>query len=1032
MTKRTIGIVLAALAGMAAVGAVLYFTLHDRFAAPPPPEEAKNDPGDKGAPTDESDDPSLYTPAPVSLAAIPGKSFLQRRRAAVLLGRVLTPDGQGMAKAIVRAPGQSSAGQALTDDGGGFELAVNGGGPLVVTYEKTGFLPARRSVAVPWQDYVWLPDVVLVPAPAPVGVLELPWREGDGGAAPAAPALGHGLETMPQRGTRKATFIAPAGFTAGAAFGGGVGPLKGNLSLSVREYAGGPNPTAALPAPPPPGTSCAYAVEVAADLTHQPGARGVVFTPSLIHYVDNSLQLPVGTALPTWRYDAEQSAWLPGAVGGVVRAADLAKGLDEKAEGTEGDKTEEPAAGDGPGRAERKTVGKLFANDQTLWRLPLTATGTWAVFFPLRPPEGAVAPPGGLASVPADAARPASESVPIPGTPFQLYYSSDRAPGWKAPYQIDVTLCGPDAPKGLKRIDLEIQVAGQRFQGSFPPNANQTTAFHWNGLDAHGRPIAGRRPATVRVGYAYDAPPPAALTPPSPPSDGGKGSGQECELWREQRLMVGGWDARAEALGGWTLNVHHAYDPIGRVLYLGGGGRRDAMRMPPVITTVAGGTGVPDYNDDDQPAVQANLNEPRGLAVGPDGSLYIADARQDRVRRVKPDGLIATAAGTTLAPLNGPTGLAVGPDGGLYVADDGAGRVWRQHGRELQPFVGGLGSVWQFDREAVPAGQAKLGHLRGLTVGPAGDLFLTQNYNNQCACRVGANGIITFFLGGPNDRTKLLSAVDVVAAADGTVYVVDGDGCRVWRVGPDGTATVAAGTGTRGFSGDGGPAVAAQLNKPSGVALGPDGSLYIADARNERIRRVAPDGVISTFAGGGKSGSRETGDGGPASAAELALYLAPKRDDVCGLVGLAVSPGGGLYVADVGHGSVRRIAPAFDGISDSEILITSEDGQELYVFDGVGRHLETLDAATGALIYRFVYDAAWRLKEVHDGSGAVTRVERKAGRPVALIAPGGERTTLETGADSRLSRVALPTGQSTAMEYDAGGLLTSFKDAPAH
>ena len=105
---------------------------------------------------------------------------------------------------------------------------------------------------------------------------------------------------------------------------------------------------------------------------------------------------------------------------------------------------------------------------------------------------------------------------------------------------------------------------------------------------------------------------------------------------------------RTEALGGWTLNVHHAYDPVGRVLYLGGGGRRDATRLPPVITTVAGGTGVPDYNDDDQPAVQANLNEPRGLAVGPDGSLYIADARQDRVRRVKPDGLIATAAGTAL------------------------------------------------------------------------------------------------------------------------------------------------------------------------------------------------------------------------------------------------------------------------------------------------------------------------------------------------------------------------------------------------
>ncbi len=357
---------------------------------------------------------------------------------------------------------------------------------------------------------------------------------------------------------------------------------------------------------------------------------------------------------------------------------------------------------------------------------------------------------------------------------------------------------------------------------------------------------------------------------------------------------------------------------------------------------------------------------------------------------MKPDGLISTTAGTTLAPLDGPTGLSFGPDASLYIADDGAGRVWRQHGRELQPFAGGLGQLWQFDREAVPATQARLSHLRGLAVGPAGDLFLAQNYNNQCICRVGANGIIRFFLGGSNDHTKLQSAVDVVAAADGTVYAADGDGCRVWRVGPDGSASVAAGTGTPGFSGDGGPAVKAQLNAPSGLALGPDGELYIADARNGRIRRVGPDGIITTIAGGGDA---DPGDGGPATAAVLAPYVAPKRDDVCGLVGLAVGPNGDLYVADVGHGSVRRIAPAFGGISDSEILILSENGKELYVFDGVGRHLKTLNADTGALIYRFVYDASWRLKEIHDGAGAVTRVERKAGRPIALVAPGGERTT---------------------------------------
>jgi len=829
MTKRWVGAVLAAVASAFAVSAAVYFGVGGRFTSPPPPEQKRPDLADKIKPDDVADDASLYRPAPVSLSAASAflytgkaprqvgmdRGALRRRCAAVIRGQVRAADGKPLAGVEVGVPAQPEIGRTFTDSEGGFDLAVNGGGPVVLAYQKSGHPPVLRRVEVPWQDYAWAPDVVLGP--------------------PDLPA--------------------------------------------------------------------------------------------------------------------------------------------------------DPA-----------------------------------------PPEGAVVPPWPVASVPAleaPAPRPATETVLLPGTHYRLYYHGDRAPGCKAPYTLDVTPRGPDVPKSVKRIDLEIRVAGRRLL--FPDQHDPKKTFVWDGLDAYGRPVQGRRPALVRVGYVYNAAPPAR---------------QECVLWRERRVLLGDWDARAAGLGGWTLDVHHSYDPIGRVLHLGGGGRREGMQLPPVVTTVAGGTGSLTFNDDDQPAVWANLSQPRGLAAGPDGSLYVADAGQNRVRRVTPDGLISTVAGTgrkgydgdnhpaVESQLNAPTGLAFGPDGSLYIADDGNDRVRRLRPDGVLSAFAGRGGRLEYGGDGGPAVAAQLSLLGGVAAGPGGDLFIAQNSFYQCVRRVAPDGVVTRFFGGPPGKVDLRTACAVAADPDGVLYVADGDGCRVWRIDPNGKAAAFAGTGKTGFAGDDGPADKAELNTPSGLAVGPDGSVYIADAGNQRVRRVGPDGVIRTIASKGKAESdRDVGDYGPATQAVFRLMDRPEPG-VCRLVGLAIGPEGDVYVADVGHGSVRRVAPAFDGISDGEILLTSEDGAELYVFDGVGRHLKTLDAVTGATLYRFVYAAAWRLTEVHDGSGAVTRIERdRAGRPRAVVAADGERTKLETGPDGRLSRIIFPSGEGTEMEYDAGGLLTSYKDA---
>src|SRR5207244_11411457 len=139
--------------------------------------------------------------------------------------------------------------------------------------------------------------------------------------------------------------------------------------------------------------------------------------------------------------------------------------------------------------------------------------------------------------------------------------------------------------------------------------------------------------------------------------------------------------------------------------------------------------------------------------------------------------------------------------------------------------------------------------------------------------------------GGPADQAGVKQPAGVVVAPDGSYYIADSGHSRIRRVDAAGTITTVAGTGAGGYSGDGGPATSAQLFAPEGIALGPDGSLYIADTFNSRIRRVAPDGTISTVAGNGTFGY--AGDGGPATLARLG------QPD-----GVKVAPDGTPFIAD--------------------------------------------------------------------------------------------------------------------------------------
>jgi DNA-binding beta-propeller fold protein YncE len=289
----------------------------------------------------------------------------------------------------------------------------------------------------------------------------------------------------------------------------------------------------------------------------------------------------------------------------------------------------------------------------------------------------------------------------------------------------------------------------------------------------------------------------------------------------------------------------------------------------PVIKSIAGvrslnplpGGG---YSGDGSYANQAALSWPSDLAVGADGSIYIADFGNLAVRKIS-DGIITTIAGRGPKPLarnelatqvsiGYASNLAVDATGDVYILTDVAGDL----------------EVWVIAPDSFMSFKVSLGHS---------DQRNLQRYWNTP-------------VGG------------LALAKDGTLFIADRAANRVWKLGPGETEpTLIAGTGEAGFSGDLGAATSAQLDWPTGLALGRNGDLYIADTQNDRIRKV--DGLRGT----------------------ITTVVGPERLKIP--FGVAYRPDGSLYVADSGHNRVLEILPSRDVVT---VAGTGTDG---YNGDGI-------------------------------------------------------------------------------------------------
>ena len=315
-----------------------------------------------------------------------------------------------------------------------------------------------------------------------------------------------------------------------------------------------------------------------------------------------------------------------------------------------------------------------------------------------------------------------------------------------------------------------------------------------------------------------------------------------------------------------------------------------------IITTVAGG-GTTDLGDGG-PATEAIFSSHPMRVTGDNaGNLYVTDAHHARIRKIDiATGTITTVAGcgtegnsgdggpAVLAQLASPHGSALDRHGNIYIADLKNDRIRKVDGATgIITTVAGNGEHG-YSGDGGPATEAMLASPIAVTCSADGDLYIADHRNSRIRKVDAATGIITTVAGtgeqgfngdgGPATQAAIALPRDIALDPDGSLYIADGANNRIRKVDPDGTISTVAGTGSADFSGDGGPAHKASLSMPYSIALDSDGNLYVVDTGNYRVRRIdATTGIITTIAGNGSYGF--SGDGGTATEASLAVGKRP-------------------------------------------------------------------------------------------------------------------------------------------------------------
>ena len=955
------------------------------------------------------------------------KAF-SKKRIAILRGRVVDRTGEPLAGVRVNIAAHDKWGYTVSRPDGVFDLAVEGGSQLLVQFSREGFLSAERGVQVAWRSYESVPEVGLIESGKAVTKLA---------ANADREQVAEGDVVEDALGRRQPVVVFVSETTATAKLPDGSEEELKNLHVRLAEY---PFETPSVdtidePARFAPGTaphpgSLNWGIEATIDEAQALGATTVEFSTPASILVENFLGLPVGSPIPLGYYERGKGQWQGEAPGRVIEVLSITEGeADVDADG-DGEADDTDTLQDlNIWHGTRRELARRYEPGAKIWHIPVSHFSPHSADFATAPRKGAEVPSAGAATV-----RPIDQptrhgsllverqalgqafSLGLAGTPFSLRYQSDRTAEYRKGFQIKFPAVGDKVPEGLKRVSVRVNIAGQTLRQNFKPEANKQAIIDWDGKDAFGRVVQGQQRARVALSYIYDGElrpsesfgATSRVSVTSSASDDGVVS-VEAALTKRFSITTGTFDASGYQLGGLGLDVLHAYDPGTGKIYFGSGDERSAENVALVTT---------------RPAGDATLGTPDGVFAAADGSIIVSqddELRGDlgRLLQITAQGEVFALAGegaqgdAAALVLGSPQGVTMKSDGSILVADFLLEAI-----REISPdgsfrtLVGASDDVYG-DAEV----EASLRDLDGIALGLREELYII-NGDEVLKLEGGAltrfagtgeapeTGDVLETEGAPATTVALNVPSGVAVGPDGSVFISERDGARVRVVTPDGFIRTVAGTGVPGFSGDGQRATAAQLSDPRGLALSKDGSLYIADQLNNRIRRVTPDGFIQTVVGGGE---KELRDG------QLPTQITLDKPD-----GISFGNDGALYVAT--GSTVYKVAPGLTEIQETnDSLIPSEDGHTLYRFNARGKHLQTINAVTGLAELVFGYDEdTGLLATITDKNGLVTKVQRDGdGVPGTIVGPFGQRTNLDIF-EGELKSITDPLDRTVTLEYDDG------------